>query len=126
MSEDYIGPPDKQSNLRHVVRCIPANESDTARKLRDLRNEVENWNHTFWTRHNKRFFDERLAFVETNRKSVEQAMTADEMSVFYKEFLDKNWRLHFYYNLSWYIKNWTMLFLALRVELESLSKRREK
>lgn len=126
MPEDYVGPPDKQSNLRPVVRCVTPNETETARKLRLMQNDVESWNHNFWTKHNKRFYEERQAFTEANRKAADQALSADEMSVFYKEFLDKNWRLHFYYNLSWYIKNWSMLFLALRVELETLTKRRNK
>lgn len=91
-----------------------------------MRNEVEQWNHNFWAKHNKRFYEERAAYVDANKKTAEQALTADEMSVFYKEFLDKNWRLHFYYNLSWYIKNWTMTFMAMRLEFESLVKRKEK
>lgn len=123
---DYIGPPDKQSNLRPVVRHISPRETETSRKLRELRDEVETWNDSFWTKHNKRFYEERQEYVEKFRKTADQAMTADEMSVFYKEFLDKNWRLHFYYNLSWYIKNWTLLFMSLRVEMESLLIRRKK
>lgn len=70
-------------------------------KLRELRDEVELWNHNFWTKHNKRFYEERQEYVEKFRKTADQAMTADEMSVFYKDFLDRNWRLHFYFNLSW-------------------------
>ena len=124
VTEDYIGPPDKESNLRPVVRAVLPNETETARKLRQLQNEVEAWNHTFWARHNKRFYEERKAYMEANKKGDDQALTADEMSVFYKEFLDKNWRLHFYYNMSWYIKNWTMLFLSLRMQIEKLARRK--
>lgn len=49
-----------------------------------------------------------------------QNLTADEMSVFYKAFLDKNWKLHLNYNKEWYKKNFTLLRLAIRVKLNKL------
>lgn len=54
---DYIGPPDKDSNIRPFVRCIRSNESNVERKLRMKLLDVEEWNHSFWSRHNKRFYD---------------------------------------------------------------------
>lgn len=127
IDHDYIGPPDKESNLRPVFRRIAPRETEPSQRLRELQDEVQNWNQNFWAKHNHRFYEERKAFVKANKKGEEQqTLSADEMSVFYKEFLDKNWRLHFYYNLSWYIKNWTMLFLALRVELETVFGKKPK
>lgn len=49
-----------------------------------------------------------------------QNLTADEMSVFYKAFLDKNWKLHLNYNVEWYKKNFALLSLAIRVKLMKL------
>jgi len=46
------------------------------------------------------------------------------MSEFYKAFLDKNWRMHFYYNISWYMKNFELLFLSARVNIEKLALRK--
>ena len=57
ITEDYVGPPDKQSNLRQVVRHIPKNETKLQHSLRTKRTEVEDWNQEFWTSHNKRFFE---------------------------------------------------------------------
>lgn len=54
---DYIGPPDKESNLRPYVRCLPENESGFALLLRTKRIEVEEWNQSFWSKHNKRFYE---------------------------------------------------------------------
>lgn len=53
---DYIGPPDKLSNLRPVIRHVPADETPLERELRLKRTEVEEWNQKFWTNHNQRFF----------------------------------------------------------------------
>lgn len=47
-----------------------------------------------------------------------RTLTADEMSEFYKKFLDENWKTHLQYNAVWYKKNFTLLLLALRVSFE--------
>lgn len=49
-----------------------------------------------------------------------RALTADEMSEFYKRFLDDNWKIHVNYNFEWYKRNFELLFLALRVSLENV------
>lgn len=49
------------------------------------------------------------------------------MSEFYKAFLDKNWKMHAFFNISWYIKNFELLFLAMQVNIvESVRKIRGK
>lgn len=40
------------------------------------------------------------------------------MSEFYKKFLDDNWKIHLKYNFEWYKRNFELLFLTLRVNLE--------
>lgn len=57
ITADWIGPPDKESNLRPVLRHIPPNETNLQRELRLRRLAVEKWNHDFWTSHNKRFYE---------------------------------------------------------------------
>lgn len=42
------------------------------------------------------------------------------MSVFYKAFLDKNWKAHLTYNIEWYKKNVTLLGLAIQVKIRKL------
>ncbi|EDW78348.2 uncharacterized protein Dwil_GK19240 [Drosophila willistoni] len=119
---DYIGPPDKLSNLRPYVRHIDKNETELAKKLRLKQLEVEAWNIDFWTRHNKRFYDEKADFIRLHKINVNETddTYADRMSVFYKTFLDKNRRLHIMYNISWYIKNFDMLVLAFMVSCQKL------
>lgn len=53
---DYIGPPDKVSNLRPVLRHVPLDETQIEKQLRLKRIEVEGWNQHFWVNHNQKFF----------------------------------------------------------------------
>lgn len=55
IDRDYIGPPDKLSNLRPIVRHEPENETALQKKLRLARIEAEEWNQLFWAKHNQRF-----------------------------------------------------------------------
>jgi len=154
---DYIGPPDAQSNLRPYVRHYDDDETRLARSLRLKRIEVEAWNTDFWTRHNKRFYEvcaigsrdrdlicrlfltpsnpvpfvfgeqEKEDFIRLHKESGTEEVSADQMSHFYKAFLDKNWRIHMMYNISWYLKNFDILTLAGAVQLQrllALAKRR--
>lgn len=57
---DYIGPADKVSNLRPVLRHVPADETSIEKELRLKRIEVEQWNQTFWTKHNQSFVKVRI------------------------------------------------------------------
>lgn len=52
---DWIGPPDKYSNLRPVHFHIPENESPLEQRLRELRQETQEWNQQFWAKQNLSF-----------------------------------------------------------------------
>lgn len=82
------------------------------------RAEVHEWVDKFWRNHNKRFFTEKDDFIKKHKTADQESVPADKMSEFYKAFLDKNWKMHVYFNISWYIKNFELLFLALQVNLE--------
>lgn len=55
VDKDYIGPADRISNLRPVVRHVPENETPLQKELRLARIDTEEWNQKFWTNHNQRF-----------------------------------------------------------------------
>lgn len=123
ITKDYVGPPDKLSNIRPYVRHIPKNETALEMRLRLMQEEVEKWNHEFWSNHNKSFYQEREEFIKTLEAENNGEVSADKMSEFYKTFLDKNRKNHLRYNFSWYSKNFEMLKLAFRVSLERALKR---
>lgn len=55
INRDYIGPADKLSNLRPILRHAPKDETPLERELRLKRIEVEEWNQRFWQTHNHKF-----------------------------------------------------------------------
>ncbi|KFV81631.1 hypothetical protein N308_01621, partial [Struthio camelus australis] len=125
---DWIGPPDKYSNLRPVIFYVPQNESLLERRLRELREETQAWNQRFWARQNVSFQQEKEEFIysrlkakglkmrdETGQKAT---LNAEEMADFYKDFLSKNFRKHMHYNRDWYKRNFTITFLMGQVALE--------
>ncbi|XP_069683805.1 cytochrome c oxidase assembly factor 8 [Periplaneta americana] len=121
-THDLIGPPDSISNLRPIVFYKPKNEHPIEKQFRERRIEVQKWNVAFWTKHNQSFIKERKEFISAHLpqetlSDEKQTLTADEMSVFYKKFLDKNWNVHFYYNVEWYKKNFGLVLLELRVKI---------
>lgn len=63
--------------------------------------------------------------MAANKTSETDTLSADKMSEFYKAFLDKNWRMHMLYNVSWYMKNLDLLLLAAQVNIVSAFKRRK-
>lgn len=69
---------------------------------------------------------EKKEFIDAHSSKSESdaAISSDKLSEFYKSFLDKNWHIHFYYNISWYMKNADLLLLAAQVQVGKLFKKR--
>uniref|UniRef100_A0A8C6DC83 Cytochrome c oxidase assembly factor 8 n=1 Tax=Moschus moschiferus TaxID=68415 RepID=A0A8C6DC83_MOSMO len=127
---DWIGPPDKYSNLRPIHFYIPENESPLEQKLRELRQETQEWNQQFWADQNLTFHKEKEEFVCSRLKAKgldlrtesgqKATLSAEEMADFYKEFLSKNFQKHMYYNRDWYKRNFAITFFMGKVALERI------
>ncbi|XP_033334646.1 cytochrome c oxidase assembly factor 8 [Megalopta genalis] len=117
---DIIGPPDPVSNLRPIIFAKPKNETNLEKKYREAREATQIWNQNFWTRHNASFTEERKQFQDKLKDQGKTSITADDMSVFYKQFLDKNWKTHLNYNIIWYKRNIKLLLLEIRVRVSKL------
>ncbi|KAF6716651.1 Apoptogenic protein 1, mitochondrial [Oryzias melastigma] len=128
-THDWIGPPNPLSNLRPIIYRIPEEESELEKRLRNLRQDTEDWNHKFWTKQNLNFSKEKEAFI-VSQLSVKgltlrdadgrrRSLSSEEMAVFYKSFLDKNRIRHANYNKEWYRRNFTITLLMARVVLSS-------
>uniref|UniRef100_A0A8D8ZKA7 APOPT family protein CG14806, mitochondrial n=2 Tax=Cacopsylla melanoneura TaxID=428564 RepID=A0A8D8ZKA7_9HEMI len=129
---DVIGKPDAISNLRPYKFHIPATESNIERTYRQERETVQSWNQEFWMKHNIKFTKEREQYIddmkvklahEKNCSKDEIVVTADEMSVFYKTFLDKHWYIHMNYNLEWYKRNAKLIVLSIQTNMYKLYKK---
>ncbi|XP_053800661.1 cytochrome c oxidase assembly factor 8 isoform X1 [Vidua chalybeata] len=107
---DWIGPPDKLSNLRPVIFYVPPEESALERRLREARQEAQASNQRFWARHNRAFRQEKEEFIYSRLKAKglemrdesgqKATLNAEEMADFYKDFLSKNLKKHLQYNRS--------------------------
>ncbi|CAK9799321.1 COA8 family protein CG14806, mitochondrial [Anthophora quadrimaculata] len=117
---DMIGPPDPISNLRPIIFAKSDKENKLEKLYRELREDTQIWNQNFWTKHNINFIEERKRFQENLKTQGKTSFNADDMSIFYKEFLDKNWRMHVNYNIAWYKKNVKLLFLEIVVRMSKL------
>lgn len=114
---DSVGPPDPVSNLRPIKYYIPKHESQAERQLRLKRIEVAKWNHEFWTNHNLKFTKEREAYKKCLAEKGIPTATADQMSKFYKDFLDRHWRTHVTYNFEWYKRNISIVQLMMNANI---------
>ncbi|KAI0210551.1 Cytochrome c oxidase assembly factor 8 [Lamellibrachia satsuma] len=129
LKTDGIGPPDPDSKLRPLKFHIPPNESRMEKEYRLLREETQKWNHEFWARHNRSFFKEKEHFItsmlkkKSGKDDSDMTLTPDEMSVFYKHFLDANYKLHKEYNREWYYRNIQILWSSFKVVTSRLFKR---
>jgi len=129
-SNTLIGPPDPISNLRPLRIKRVENETPTQRRLRELRIESQEFNQKFWLQHNREFTKGRADYVKKvlqekypNEKS-KTTINANEMSVYYKSFLDAHWKSHLDYNWQWQKRNFQILCLAYKVKLETIFSRR--
>lgn len=118
---DWVGPADSVSKIRTVKFCRPFQESKLERNFRLQRENVQKWNHDFWKKHNEAFEKEKLEFIERimdeKRLPRKSDVDSEMMSVFYSKFLNDRRKDNWEYNLSWYKKNFSLLYPAIRVSL---------
>ncbi|XP_072284982.1 cytochrome c oxidase assembly factor 8 [Pyxicephalus adspersus] len=130
---DWIGPPDRYSNLRPIKYFVPKDESHLERKLRELRQETQEWNQKFWENQNITFMREKEAFIIAKLSALglglkdeegrKRTLDADVMADFYKDFLSKNFEKHARYNREWYKRNIEITFLMGKVKLQRALKK---
>ncbi|XP_006839668.1 PREDICTED: LOW QUALITY PROTEIN: apoptogenic protein 1, mitochondrial [Chrysochloris asiatica] len=130
---DWIGPPDRHSNLRPVQFYIPEDESPLEQKLRELRQETQEWNQRFWANQNLTFSKEKEEFIcarltakglgRRTESGQKASLTAEEMADFYKEFFSRNFQKHVDYNRDWYRRNFAITYFMGKVALQRTWKR---
>ncbi|NXN44421.1 APOP1 protein, partial [Rhinoptilus africanus] len=127
---DWIGPPDKHSNLRPVIFYVPPEESPLERRLREARQEAQACDQRFWARHNHAFCQEKEEFIYSRLKAKGLEMRDETVnksdfsehtlfSISYLKFINsnsKNVHLKMSYQ-DWYKRNFTITFLMGQVAL---------
>ena len=56
---------------------------------------------------------------DVNKKTI----STEEMSTFYKDFLDSQWSAHLRYNIEWQKRNFGIAFLSVLVAFENILRR---
>lgn len=128
---DWIGPVDKQSNLRPVHFYIPPDETQAEKNLRLKRKALQDFNQHFWSRQNIMFYKKKSEFIqaELDKRRLlspglkKQTLSPEEMAVFYKQFLQENYQNNLKYHREWYKRNVMLLWPAFKVALERFLKR---
>ncbi|ETN84756.1 hypothetical protein NECAME_06720 [Necator americanus] len=95
------------------------NETKLEREYREAREELNRWSSAFWEKHNAFFDTKKAEFVENRKKElgrIEQ-VSANDLSTFYKEFLDSKHADLMAYNKEWYYRNIALCWPALRVNM---------
>ncbi|KAF9334993.1 hypothetical protein BGZ91_010653 [Linnemannia elongata] len=119
-----VGNPHPVSNLRPVLYPIPANESKEDRLFRERCERVDAFNQNFWVNNNAMFNKAKAEFEEKVRATNgNQPVTTDELSVFYKDFLDKAYDRQLNYNKQWWIENIGLLLPAAKAAVRKWTSR---
>lgn len=136
-TRDWVGPADKKSNLRQVIWAQPEHESKAEREYREMRTATHEWNHQFWAQQNERFIKakeefvnaclsqkqtelENLAESEDTSTGIKQVLSAEEMAMFYQQFLKDNQEEFRQYNRNWYRRNFALLWPATKANIFKL------
>jgi len=121
---DLIGPPRSKSSLRPVKFAV--REGEVEERLRELRRETQRYNQEWWERHNRAFQEGREAFIKETLATRygdqpgKTTLSADEMSTFYRGFMNSQWRNHLEYNKEWQRRNWSIVALSARATIHRL------
>ncbi|VDM82200.1 unnamed protein product [Strongylus vulgaris] len=126
---DWVGPPHPVSKIRPIKLRRVDNETKLEREYREAREELNRcnavkfmgmgWSSSFWAKHNSLFDLKKAEFIEKKKKELGplERMSANDLSVFYKKFLDSEHRNLVAYNKEWYYRNLALCWPALRVNM---------
>ncbi|XP_068683610.1 COA8 family protein CBG23705, mitochondrial-like isoform X3 [Montipora foliosa] len=86
--------------------------------FRERQQELNMWHQTFWEKQNETFYQSKKAFLKVRGRDIgieTKKDFADDLSKFYKNFLDGHYQVHSQYLRVWYLRNFQLLWMALQV-----------
>eukprot|EP00053_Salpingoeca_punica_P010955 m.97944 g.97944 ORF g.97944 m.97944 type:complete len:225 (-) comp15546_c0_seq11:3413-4087(-) len=111
--ERKVSDPHPVSNIRELQHSVPFDESAAERTLRSRLAELHEWHQQFWINQNQKFDREKEEFSRKYRRDNKlpdnAVLTAEVLSTFYKDHLDRNLPIHRAYNREWWRKNLSMM-----------------
>ncbi|KAI9282887.1 hypothetical protein BC943DRAFT_354027 [Umbelopsis sp. AD052] len=125
VAADMIGTPDPISNLRPVKYYVAANETPEETEWRLHRQRVDQFNEDFWSSNNALFVNAKAEYEESIRARGEK-VTAEALSVFYKDFLDKAYDRQMAYNKQWWKENIGLLYPGAKAAFRQLMQKKKQ
>lgn len=120
---NLVGPRDYKSNIRKIIYAKPKDENTTEKRFREQQQDLNNWHQVFWEKQNEKFFKSKKAFLQLRSRDIETETNkdfADDLSRFYKNFLDGHYQVHSQYLRAWYLRNFQLLWSGLQVSTSRL------
>ncbi|ORX92159.1 hypothetical protein K493DRAFT_338958 [Basidiobolus meristosporus CBS 931.73] len=118
--KNLIGNPDPLSNIRPVRYYIPPNESAEDKEWRQWNERVNKLHQDFWSNNNYKFLKEKEEYIAKIKKE-KGTVSAEDLSMFYKSFLNEAYGRHLDYNKTWIKENFRMLLPGLKALLRGKS-----
>lgn len=115
---NLVGPRDYRSNIRKIIYAKSKDETRQEKYFREQQQELNTWHQDFWEKQNEKFSKSKKAYLQLrprNLKTDSNKELADELSKFYRDFLDGNYRVHSQYLRAWYCRNFHLLWTGLQV-----------
>lgn len=115
---NVVGPRDYNSNIRKIIYAKSKDENAMEKRFREQQQELNTWHQVFWEKQNEKFHKSKKAYLKLRSRDIETETNkefADEMSKFYRDFLDGNYHVHTQYLRAWYCRNFQVLWAGLQV-----------
>ncbi|XP_029201927.2 COA8 family protein CBG23705, mitochondrial-like isoform X2 [Acropora millepora] len=115
---NLVGPRDQKSNIRKIIYVKTRNEKVLEKRFREYQEELNTWHQAFWEKQNGKFYQSKKAFLQLRGRDINADTKkdfADDLSRFYKNFLDGHYQAHYQYLRAWYWRNFQLLWIGLQV-----------
>lgn len=118
-----VSKPNLLSRLRYVTIASRVDETNEERLYRLEYDKLQEWNNQYWSLNNEIFKRDKQEYIKKkfgDTISDEEALSHDQLALFYKNFLDKNRQKHIEYNKTWYRNYVRLLLFSMRAKVSRM------
>lgn len=117
-----VGKPQLLSRLRYVEVIRRNDETEREREYRMHYEDIQNWNNEYWSQNNELFNRSKAEYIRRNfgHMNEQEALSHDQLSDFYRDFLEENRDRHVRYNKIWYKNHISLLHSSICAKLSRL------
>lgn len=117
-----VSKPQLLSRLRYVEVIKRQDETRDERAYRLHYEELQKWNNHYWAENNELFNKSKADYIKRNFGNIDEqeALSHDQLSDFYRDFLEENRDRHVEYNRIWYGNHLSLLSNSINAKLSRL------